>query len=480
MESVAKTPRRAPFMRAIDNQIALEGELSAPTQTAPALWAWLSSSAGLLIVKVASVLVAAGSQVLLAQWLGVEQFGVLVSIQALLAVALLLAKVGYEPVTVRFVGAYRAAEEFAALAGFRRHRFKLVLAVNGVIFAGGTGILTIVGGQISPVIWWGCLAALVALPLAVVTDIAAAELRGVGQAKRSEAIATLVRPLLVVVLTGVAVYLGASRGATTGMVAVVVGYGVSCGVMLWVGGRGGTEENARRAGSPSHDRERSEWRSAALLFTWIAGCQAVMAQADTLLLGVFGGPEQAAIFAAALRVSQLASLGLLAVIAISAPVVAGLFARARREELQTAAFRMAVAASVFTLPAVAALVVGGRLVLSWFGSEFEAGYVPLLILLAGQTINALCGAGAALLGMTGRHVDLAIAQTTGAIAKVGLLMVVIPVWGIVGAAWVWTGCAVIANAIMVVMVARHLGVNSTVFPSMGMFAVRRVSLGSTL
>jgi O-antigen/teichoic acid export membrane protein len=160
------------------------------------------------------------------------------------------------------------------------------------------------------------------------------------------------------------------------------------------------------------------------------------------------------------------------VTATNAPTIAGLFAQEKLAELQQAATWMAIAATLFTLPVVLVLALFGRSILGWFGADFSQGYAALVILLAGQTVNALCGAGAALLGMTGRHRELALAQTAAAVVKLVLLVVVIPVWGLIGAAVVSVGCTAICNALMVWFVARRLNINSAAFVPVSLFGSR--------
>ena len=438
------------------------------SRSAPSLRSWLRDGAGVLAVKIGGVVAAAAAHLFLARWLGTEACGVYVSVYALLCMAVLLGKFGFEPATQRFVGTYRAAENRAELAGFFGFRARQLWWMNLALLAAGGIALALLSNWLAPMTWWCAWVALAILPLAVLNDIQSADLRAIGAAQRAEWISMLLRPALLILLAGSAMASGSPRKALTAMAALLIAYLVSA-ALQWVSLRQNTTSVTPVAPTAS---ETKLWREAGLLFTWIAVCQAVMLQSETLLLGVLSGPEPAAIFAAALRLAQMASLGILAVTATNAPAIAGLFAQEKLAELQQAATRMAIAATLFTLPVVFVLALFGRSILGWFGADFSQGYVALVILLAGQTINALCGAGAALLGMTGRHRELALAQTAAAVVKLVLLVVVIPVWGLIGAALVSVGCTAICNALMVWFVARRLSINSAALVPVSLFGSR--------
>ena len=111
-------------------------------------------------------------------------------------------------------------------------------------------------------------------------------------------------------------------------------------------------------------------------------------------------------------------------------------------------------ASAFVL----GLVVFGRTVLGVFGPEFVSGYTTLVLLSLAQLVRAAGGPVAELLGVTGHQDESLRVCAVGLVATVALSLVLVPMYGIVGAGWsvlfVTTGSMVWLNALCV----RRLGI----------------------
>ena len=114
-----------------------------------------------------------------------------------------------------------------------------------------------------------------------------------------------------------------------------------------------------------------------------------------------------------------------------------------------------------TLVLFVIIVVGGRFLLAAFGPGFEDAYIPLVILGAGQLVNALCGPVGLLLMMTGNE-RLTLAVLVGSvIVNLVLNVLLIPVWGLTGAA-VSTGVSMaLWNILLGMKVRCRLGIAST-------------------
>jgi O-antigen/teichoic acid export membrane protein len=87
----------------------------------------------------------------------------------------------------------------------------------------------------------------------------------------------------------------------------------------------------------------------------------------------------------------------------------------------------------------------------------------LLILAGGQLINALAGSVGLLMAMTGHQVESSIVLAVSAGLNVGLNYLLIPRYGLVGAALATGISTVVWNVTLAVRVRRLLGVRSTAF-----------------
>ena len=125
----------------------------------------------------------------------------------------------------------------------------------------------------------------------------------------------------------------------------------------------------------------------------------------TVYGGFFLASADLAIFSVSFRLALLVMFGLFAVDAFTAPKLAQHFRRDERAQLLTVV-RQATALKLLATGLVSLFfVVAGTHVLRLFGEEFTAGYVPLLILLAGQVAQAAIGSAVRLLSISGHHRD---------------------------------------------------------------------------
>jgi len=110
-----------------------------------------------------------------------------------------------------------------------------------------------------------------------------------------------------------------------------------------------------------------------------------------------------------------------------------------------------------------ALACLGPFVLSLFGADFTVGYPTLLTVLTGLVLRAASGPVEYLLNMTGHHRDTVRVYALAALANVGLNLLLIPAFGILGAAIATYTAMLGGNACLFVLVQKRLGVNAFVF-----------------
>jgi O-antigen/teichoic acid export membrane protein len=96
----------------------------------------------------------------------------------------------------------------------------------------------------------------------------------------------------------------------------------------------------------------------------------------------------------------------------------------------------------------------GELLLSLFGSAFTAGYPLMAILFAGILAKSLVGPGEVLLSMTGRQNLCVLVYAATLLASIALYMVLIPRFGLTGAAMA-AALAMMIEAILLHLVVRH-------------------------
>ena len=188
----------------------------------------------------------------------------------------------------------------------------------------------------------------------------------------------------------------------------------------------------------------------------------ILGQTDIVLLGFFTDESSVGIYGAATRIVQLTTFGLAAINAIAAPVFARLYAAGDLPALQKVVTQSARAVFAFTAVVVIALWVGASWILNLFGEEFGAAGTALKILLLGYTVSALAGSVGYLQTMTGHEAQAARFMVIAAILNIGLNLLLIPLYGIEGAAIATAIALVYWNVAGAVFVHRRLGVRSTI------------------
>lgn len=154
----------------------------------------------------------------------------------------------------------------------------------------------------------------------------------------------------------------------------------------------------------------------------------------SILTGFYTGEVNVGIFNIVLKLSSVSSIIVIAVSAISMPLFSAMHAEGDYKSMQKLAGRSARLIYITAFPVIAAIILSAPFVLGIIGPEFTAGFIPLILLCAGQGAEILSGSGAYILQVTGRqkvYRNLVIFNT---VISVILFIVMIPLWGITGAA----------------------------------------------
>jgi O-antigen/teichoic acid export membrane protein len=160
----------------------------------------------------------------------------------------------------------------------------------------------------------------------------------------------------------------------------------------------------------------------------------VLLWADMLLLGYLGTSADVGYYGAALRVGTGSSAILMAFATVFTPVIADLYNKRHLTELQT--LYKTVARWIFTcsLPIFIVVILLAEPVMHLFGSDFTAGSGALMLLAFSQLINAGTGTAGLMVLMSG-HSQMELLNVAAAlIVDVALCFLLIPSFGVIGAA----------------------------------------------
>lgn len=417
-------------------------------------------SLGAFLVMGIGTLLNYGTNILLSNVMGVDQYGIYAFVFSWSIILCMLGVLGWDSAVLRYVSAYRAREEWGLFQGIRflSSRFSLVSGVLvGAVWALGVWFLRDrFSDDLRQTLW----IASVPLPLAALFSVRLAEMKSLGHPVLSQGVGMVFRPLVLGALVLAAWMAG---GIILNAPVAMAFSGISVFFCLLVS----SWFVARRLPSDSRGispvfRKR-EWLGMALPAFGMAGSFLVLQHTDRIMIGIWEGTTSAGIYDAASRTAMLMSFGLAAVNAVLAPMISALYASNRKRELQHVLWLGALGTSLFVAPAGVLLYFFGEFVLGVFGSRFVEGYEVLMVLAGGQLVNALAGSVGYLMAMTGHQRQALSIMLFSAVLNVLWNALLIPGFGILGAAMATAGTTLIWNVWMVVFVIRRLKMNPTVF-----------------
>ena len=161
---------------------------------------------------------------------------------------------------------------------------------------------------------------------------------------------------------------------------------------------------------------------------------------DTWMLQAFGkGADQVGIYGACLNLANMGRMIMVALNVTVQPKFAQLYHAGKVDEVKYIAQKASKTITWLTIPVVLVLTIGAPYLL-WFygghqhGPEYATGAAALAILAIGQLINTAAGPTAQLLNVTGHHKQFRNIAFGGALVNVAINLVLIPMYGILGAA----------------------------------------------
>jgi O-antigen/teichoic acid export membrane protein len=193
-------------------------------------------------------------------------------------------------------------------------------------------------------------------------------------------------------------------------------------------------------------------------FLGVTACSLALSSIDILLLGVWTDPQTVAIYGVVSRIAALTAFFLAGVNSVVSPKFAMLYADRQYDKLARLAGQASALTIALTLPLLIPLLSFPTFFLNFFGVEYASGATALVILVLGQLFNALTGSVGCLLLMTGREKLMQLNLVGVVIFSVLMNIVVIPRFGIVGAAVTSSLSLVILNGVSVALVYQKFSI----------------------
>jgi O-antigen/teichoic acid export membrane protein len=402
------------------------------------------------LIRVASAVLAFGSQVLLARWMGSFQFGIYVYVWTWVLLFGQGMDLGLGTAAQRFIPEYRDSGRLALLRGFVSGSRWVALGIAIAIAALAAGGVHLLEPWLDHYMIIPLYLACMIIPAYALANIQEGIARSYDWFGLSMMPGYVVRQLLLTILMAAAYLAQLPMTSVTAMIVAGVSIWLpTLGQLLVVNWR-----LARRIERGPKAYDFKVWLLTALPILMVEGFYSLLAYTDILVLQHFRPPEEVAVYYAAAKTLALVSFIYYSVSATTAHRFSGYHITGDRKGL-TLFISQSIKWTFWpSLAATALLLACGRQVLGLFGEQFTQGYHLMFILAAGLLARAAIGPIERLLNMLGEQRVCALVYALAFGVNIGLCVVLIPHFGMAGAA-IATASALMLESILLFWVTRN-------------------------
>jgi O-antigen/teichoic acid export membrane protein len=407
------------------------------------------------VMRVASAALAYVSQILFARWMGRFEFGLYIYVWTWLLLLGSFVPLGISSSAQRFIPEYSGRGDFNHLRGFLFGSRWLPILI-GIVVAGLGGAALYALGDRVPAYYLVPLAlAGLCLPVHGMSDVNGGIARSYNWINLAIAPAYLLRPALLIGGVAAVYFAGVSPSAVVAMVLAVAVYW-----MTTVGQSFALDRKLRNEIPPGPRRyEFAFWLRTALPIFLVEGFYFLLAYTDVLVLDLFAGPDDVAVYYAATKTLAIVAFVYFSVSAATAHRFSEYHVSGERERLE--AFLADAVRWTFwpSLALTACFLTFGKPLLNLFGEGFDHGYPWMFVLAVGLMARASIGPVERLLNMVGEQRACAAIYACAFAINLLLCFLLIPRIGPMGAAIAIASAMVAESTLLYFVAKRRLGIH---------------------
>jgi O-antigen/teichoic acid export membrane protein len=409
-----------------------------------------------ILILAPAVVLAQVASILYANWLGQSAFGYFSLIAGTAMALAYVPHLGMATSLGRFQTVYEQNNDYAKVRGLIIASSVVTIGVSLVIAILALGLAFLdrdSGDDFRAVALGGVFAGILGM-----SQLWGSFLVNLARPAWSAFPGQLVAPLLSMAVAGVIVA-GANSLTTGDLLLVLVATTLLALFIQWFGMRGGLPKNFRT----SVGVDMADWK------TWVKSGPPVLLmsalvillyRADLYALAILKGSDTVASYSAAITVAEILGNLPSAAYAGAVPFFAPFFVVGRVDLVQFVVrnyFRLIL---IPALLLVAGILIASGPVLQLYGEGFADARVPLAILLMAQLVSLAFGPSGYLLIMTGRGKDVTVIYGAQIFLDVALLVLLVPEFDMIGAAFATLISMIVAQVGMWWWVKHKLQVDS--------------------
>jgi len=428
----------------------------------------IKGAAGSFVLQVGFAGLSFLNAIILARVLGAEGYGAFVNGMAWVTLLIIPATFGFGILLVRDVAIYNSQREWALLKGLLSfsNRFVLTISILVAIIAGVVAELMFAAPEnltLRLTIW----VALPLVPLFAMYNLRESATRGLEHVILAQLPGMIIRPaLLMVGIVVIYLFWPNQLRAPTAMM-VNVGAGVVALVASIFCLKFLLPAEIGRVLAKYTPRL---WLKAAFPMLIYGGMQIILGQTDIVMIGIMRDAEEVGLYAVANRLAVLLVYVMMAFDIILAPIMARMNVNREHERLQKIITKITRGSFFTALPIGLVIIFARQQVLLIFGPEFVVGQTALIILAVGRLIDVASGGNSPLiLSMTGHELIVSNVFSISVIVNIVLNALMIPKYGIEGAAIATVASLVTTKIVLSVFVVTRAEYHMTVFGKFTIF-----------
>lgn len=406
------------------------------------------------ILKIASTVLAFSNQVILARILGAGGVGEVILAITVVRISVQIAKFGMEETMMKFIPLYIDQKDESKLKGTISFaiKFCLFFSVIFMLFVllfsrfisinifHSEGLL-----KLMPVV-------VLAIPAWVIRDVISGILRGYKDALRALIPESLISPFF-----RIAVFLILILEDVSPLYAIIAF--VSGEILSVIVSIGFLQNKIKRLRPVKKQCEHKKVLDVAYSIILTGMSILLYTQSDIWILGMFTSTENVGIYGTAAKIALLVYFPMMTFASILYPLISSIYASGDRDQLRKMMSECTRWILSMAMPIILILVFEGNYILEYFyGPDFSAGYSVLVILILGQMIKAFAGLISVLLMMTGGHKVYMKVTIIGGILNIVLNVILIPLYGITGAAAATAFCLIMVDITCIFIIHKRLSI----------------------
>lgn len=420
----------------------------------------LRGGAVVLLTQIGFVTLTFAIGVLLARSMGTAGYGAFTNAMAWINVATLPATLGFAVLLTRQVAVFRSSRDWSQLGAMLAFADRRVMATSVLVML-CIGLLSMVlyQGSDATLMRQTLWIALPLLPLLALSRLREGTLRGWEALAQAQVPGMLLRPALL--LCGLLVAWWGGFHQVTPVLAMMLNLLAALVALyllvVW------TRQLIPVTQAHATNREQGRaWILAALPMMVAGNMQVLLTQTDVLVLGALLGADQTGVYSAVTRLAYLLFYGNAAVDLVLAPIIARFHARQQLKELQPVLTRVVRWSWAFMLVLGLVVVFYRVPLLGVFGPEFRVGEMLVVVMVSGRILETALGSGALVLLMAKNEMMVAKVYGIAAIANLMMNLLLVPVYGAVGAVVATLLAGIGAKLLFAILARRAAGIGVTV------------------